>query len=274
MTVTRAIWFYQLDKFHTFGTLSTFARNNFFVFNVYFRKHRIDPTNPDQMSRMRYMSAFMLAFLEALNAPTVFTAREAFIRLWKRSPHDLLMFRRGELELLNRKKKKVLNSVKNGELTPEDMEEARKVPGRHAALKAVAYFAEIAIRAGEQASAGNLTGIPSRQPRDSEDEVMMILPANVPWPEENSTLKALMHTANDGDDAMVIDWPQVDLRKHQSERFTIITPQEFADLWEEPDILELADALTRAVDLATTVSIPYIHLLHCANSTRRYSRSG
>ncbi|KAF2832360.1 hypothetical protein CC86DRAFT_271693, partial [Ophiobolus disseminans] len=102
LKLTRAIFFYHLSEAHQFQRFHDMARWNIAMFTALLTLS--SPTIPSTPTAKptptsssdtitpaahRFITIYLSAVLERHNTPTLFTAREAFIKRWKTSPLDL-----------------------------------------------------------------------------------------------------------------------------------------------------------------------------------------
>jgi hypothetical protein len=152
--IARAIWFYRLDTSHQFQRHHDTIRWNITLFTALITQHKLsqqmgkqdiypskDGTHRNQRSptlspaAVRFMTLFLDAVLEAHTHPTIFTAREAFIRVWRISP--LVLFS----HVKPWAQKKLKRTIKA--LSPEwegELRRARQVMGSDAYDANVAPF--------------------------------------------------------------------------------------------------------------------------------------
>ena len=95
--IARAIWFYRLDTDHQFQRYHDTTRWNITLFTVLITEHNLAQQpdgqdirtlkgqrgSPISRAAARFITLYLAAVLETRKQPTVFTAREAFIRVWR-----------------------------------------------------------------------------------------------------------------------------------------------------------------------------------------------
>jgi hypothetical protein len=99
--IARAIWFYRLDTSHQFQRHHDIIRWNITLFTALITHHNLyqqtdkqdihrtlksQRGSPISRAAARFITLCLAAVLEAHTNSTVFTAREAFIRVWRVSP--------------------------------------------------------------------------------------------------------------------------------------------------------------------------------------------
>jgi hypothetical protein len=195
--IARAIWFYRLDTSHQFQRYHDTIRWNITLFTALITQHNLtqqtdkqdiypskDGTHKSQRgptlspAAVRFMKLYLAAALEAHAHPTIFTAREALIRVWRVSPLVLFSHVKAWAQKSLRRRIKTLSPEWERELRI-----ARRVMGKDAYDTNVAPFVGCLVP-GQTIRAPSLDG--GAMGRDSE--------ANVEYGkrEQNELLDALM----------------------------------------------------------------------------------
>ena len=151
--IARAIWFYRLDTNHQFQRYQNNIRWNITLFTSLITLHSLiqqtkkqdiyqskEGTRRSQHSptfspaALQFMKLYLAAVMEAHAHPTIFTAREAFIRFWRVSPLELFNVKTWAQRAIGRRVK---------ELSPEwdlELRRAWQVMGNDAYEAKVAPF--------------------------------------------------------------------------------------------------------------------------------------
>ena len=101
--IARAIWFYRLDPNYQFQRYHDTTRWNITLFTAIITEHNLAQQpdrqdihtlkkqrgSPISRAAARFITLYLAAVLEARKQTTAFTAREAFIRVWRVSPFVL-----------------------------------------------------------------------------------------------------------------------------------------------------------------------------------------
>jgi len=101
----RALWYWRICPSHTFSMLERGPRYNVVLMVLVLA--RPDLQVLCKPGALEFIRAFVAAWLECQWRPLIFTAREAFLRIWNQGTFDLISFPQRQLKMLGRRSKHV-----------------------------------------------------------------------------------------------------------------------------------------------------------------------
>ncbi|KAI4679970.1 uncharacterized protein J4E88_005860 [Alternaria novae-zelandiae] len=105
----KAIWYWQIDKSHSFSRYHTVVRYNILTAVVVGASKDLGAYCPG--SAQQFIHAFVLAWKEAVSQSTSFTEREAFLKLWPEGDHDVMRWRSWQLVAMRRAVAQMMEKV-------------------------------------------------------------------------------------------------------------------------------------------------------------------